>query len=147
MDDAALTALDRHAESILDAGVASALAVAVTDRERTLAVRSHGDAGDHTLFQIGSVGKSFTAILALQLAEQGWLDLHAPVTDVLPWFSVRTAHRPITLHDLLTHTAGLICGSEIATGSNFDVIELAATETAYAPGEHLWYSNVGYRVI
>jgi len=147
MDDAALAALDRYAQDVLETGTATALALAVTDYERTLAVRSFGDAGDSTLFQIGSVGKSFTAILVLQLAEQGRLDLHAPVTDVLPWFSVQTAHRPITLHDLLTHTAGLISGSEIATGSNFDVVELAGSETAYAPGEHLWYSNVAYRVI
>src|SRR4051812_41275537 len=123
MDDAALAALDRYAQDVLETGTATALALAVTDHERTLAVRRFGDAGNSTLFQIGSVGKSFTAILVLQLAEQGRLDLHAPVTDVLPWFSA--AHRPITLHDLLTHTAGLISGSEIATGSNFDVVELA----------------------
>jgi CubicO group peptidase (beta-lactamase class C family) len=36
------------------------------------------------MFQFGSIGKTFTAIVALQLAELGLLDLHAPVTDVLP---------------------------------------------------------------
>jgi CubicO group peptidase (beta-lactamase class C family) len=139
--------LDAFAETILSAGAAASMAVAVTDRDETLAVRAYGQASDRSLFQIGSIGKSFTAIVTLQLAEEGLLDLHAPVTDVLPWFSVGGGHGPITLHHLLTHTAGLIMGADVATGSNFDAVALAETETAYAPGEHFWYSNVGYRVI
>ena len=122
------------------------MAVAVTDGERTLASRTYG-VPDGAMFQFGSIGKSFTAIVALQLAERGLLDLHAPVTDVLPWFAVGGTTAPITLHHLLTHSSGLIQGAEIATGSNYDVVALADTEVGFAPGEHLWYSNVGYRVI
>jgi len=138
--------LDAYAETVLASGAASSMAVAVTDGERTLASRSYG-VPDGTMFQFGSIGKSFTAILALQLAERGLLDLHAPVADVLPWFTVGGTTAPITLHHLLTHSSGLIQGAEIATGSNYDVVALADTEVGFAPGEHLWYSNVGYRVI
>ena len=81
--------LDAFAETVLAQRPAVSLAVAVTDRDRTLAVRSYGPVDVTTMFQIGSIGKSFTAIVALQLVEEGLLDLHAPVTDVLPWFSVR----------------------------------------------------------
>jgi CubicO group peptidase (beta-lactamase class C family) len=139
--------LDEFAQTLLAQGAAASMAVAVTDRERTLAVRSYGPVDDSTMFQIGSIGKSFTAIVALQLVEEGRLDLRAPVTDVLPWFSVGGGRGPIRLHHLLTHSAGLIRGSEIATASNYDVVALAETETGFAPGEHHWYSNVGYRVI
>jgi len=139
--------LDSYAASVLAAGSAMSLAVAVTDRERTLTERVHGPVERSTMFQIGSIGKSFTAITALRLAEGGRVDLHAPVTDVLPWFEVGGQTAPITLHHLLTHTAGLICGAEVATASTYDVVELASTEAAYAPGEHHWYSNVGYRAI
>ena len=66
---------------------------------------------------------------------------------MLPWFAVRGITTPITLHHLLTHTSGLIQGAEVATGSNYDVVALADTEVGFAPGEHFWYSNVGYRVI
>ena len=138
--------LDAYAETVLATGAASSMAVAVTDGERTLASRSYG-VPDGTMFQFGSIGKSFTAIVALQLAERGLLDLHAPVTDVLPWFAVGGTTAPITLHHLLTHSSGLIQGAEIATGSNYDVVALADTEVGFAPGEHFWYSNVGYRVI
>jgi CubicO group peptidase (beta-lactamase class C family) len=138
--------LDAYAETVLATGAASAMAVAVTDRRRTLASRTYG-APAGTMFQFGSIGKSFTAIVALQLAEQGLLDLHAPVTEVLPWFAVGGTAAPITLHHLLTHSSGLIRGAEIATGSNFDVVALADTEVGFAPGEHFWYSNVGFRVV
>jgi CubicO group peptidase (beta-lactamase class C family) len=146
MSDALESGLDVFAESVLAGGGAASLAVAVTDRERTLAVRTHGVPGG-TMFQIGSIGKSFTAIVTLQLAAEGALDLHAPVTDVLPWFSVMGAEQPITLHHLLTHSAGLIRGSELATASNYDVVALADTSLGFQPGEHYWYSNVGYRAI
>jgi CubicO group peptidase (beta-lactamase class C family) len=139
--------LDEYARSVLCAGTARAAAAAVTDRAATLAAGAHGEAGDETMFAIGSIGKSFTAIVALQLAEQGLLDLHAPVTDVLPWFTVGGGGAAITTHHLLTHSAGLITGSDVATGSNYDAVALVGEETAYAPGEHFWYSNVGYRVI
>ena len=139
--------LDAMAAGVLGSGATPAVAVAVTDRERTVLARTYGVAGADALWQVGSIGKSFTAALTLEAVEQGLLDLHAPVTEYLPWFSVRSEYAPITLHHLLTHTAGLICGAEIATASNYDVVELASTEAGYAPGEHHWYSNVGYRAI
>ena len=61
--------LDAYAETVLATGAASSMAVAVTDGERTLASRSYG-APDGAMFQFGSIGKSFTAIVALQLAER-----------------------------------------------------------------------------
>jgi CubicO group peptidase (beta-lactamase class C family) len=142
-----VSGLDDFAGPLVERGVARAIAVAVTDEERTLALRTYGPVEDGTMFEIGSIGKSFTAIVALQLVEEGVLDLHAPVTDALPWFSVRGGRQAITLHHLLTHSSGLIRGSEVATASNYDVIALAETETGFDPGEHFWYSNVGYRVV
>jgi CubicO group peptidase (beta-lactamase class C family)/uncharacterized membrane protein len=57
-----------------------------------------------TLFRIGSVTKVFTGIAAIQLAEAGTLDLHRDVREYLP--DVRLRHGT-TVHQLLTHTAGL----------------------------------------
>ncbi len=138
--------LDAYAARVLAGGGAPALAMAVTDGRETIATSTYGAADPGCLWQIGSIGKSFTAVLVLQLVEAGKLDLHAPVTDYLPWFAVRGAHASITLHHLLSHSAGLIMGAEIATASEYDVIALAQTE-AGPPGEHFWYSNVGYRAV
>jgi CubicO group peptidase (beta-lactamase class C family) len=130
-------------------------AVAVTDRDRTLAVRTYGFAEiaarspvlPETLFEIGSIGKSFTAACLMQLAEEGRVDLRVPVTDYLPWFAVRSRFAPITLHHLLTHTAGIITGSDITSDSRFDVWALRESEAGAPPGERFQYSNVGYRVL
>ena len=84
MRDDLIRGLDAYAGALVDTGAAGAVAVAVTDRESTIALRTYGPVGDSTMFQVGSIGKSFTAIVTLQLVEEGLLDLHAPVTDVLP---------------------------------------------------------------
>ena len=61
-----------------------------------------------TLFQLGSVGKLFTVIAVLQQVEKGTLDLQKDVNDYLKEFMIDDNHvKPITLQNLLTHTAGL----------------------------------------
>jgi CubicO group peptidase (beta-lactamase class C family) len=97
---------------------------------------------EETLFEIGSIGKTYTALLATEL-----LDLQAPVTDYLPWFEVRSGYDAIRVEHLLTHTAGLIRGVEMTADSRFDVWALRDTEVGFAPGERFYYSNVGYRTL
>jgi CubicO group peptidase (beta-lactamase class C family) len=63
-----------------------------------------------TVFRIGSITKTFTAIAVLQLWEQGLVDLDAPANDYLRAYRLipaRAGHRPATVRQLLTHTAGL----------------------------------------
>ena len=63
---------------------------------------------EKTGFRIASVTKTFTATAALQLAEQGKLDLHQNIRTYLPDddFSF-LKFKPFTIHQLLTHTAGI----------------------------------------
>jgi CubicO group peptidase (beta-lactamase class C family) len=62
---------------------------------------------DETLFLPGSVGKLFTALAVMQLVEQGKLDLDRDVNDYLDDFQIPSTYpQPITVGDLLTHTAG-----------------------------------------
>ena len=63
---------------------------------------------DETVFRVGSVSKALTATAALQLVEGSKLDLHANVNRYLTNFKVRNPYRrPVTLAELLTHSAGL----------------------------------------
>ena len=63
---------------------------------------------------IGSISKSFAAIVVLQEVEAGRLDLHVSVNELLPWLELPEPFGPITLHHLLTHTSGLAAGTEDA---------------------------------
>jgi len=76
-----------------------------------------------TIFRVASMVKLITTVAALRLVEQGKLSLEAPVPDIDPVIAapqvldgfdvagkplLRPAKRPISLHDLLTHTAGFV---------------------------------------
>jgi D-alanyl-D-alanine carboxypeptidase len=66
-----------------------------------------------TKFRIASITKAFTAVLILQLYEQGRLDLHAVIKTYLPDYTGEGADR-VTVHNLLNHTSGI---------HNFDTIK------------------------
>jgi CubicO group peptidase (beta-lactamase class C family) len=83
----------------------------------------------------------------LQEVEAGRIELDAPVTRYLPWFEVRTSFPPITIHHLLSHTAGLIVGVDFTGDAASEVWSLRETETGFAPGERFLYSNVGYKTL
>lgn len=61
---------------------------------------------DKTLFFIGSDGKLFTWTAVMQLVGQGKLDLHADINQYLDFTIPAAFGEPITLHHLMTHTAG-----------------------------------------
>ncbi|HKW00117.1 MAG TPA: serine hydrolase domain-containing protein [Vicinamibacterales bacterium] len=131
------------------------LAVAVTDREKTLGVFTHGYADLKTqkpitadsLFEIGSISKSFTAIAMMQLADEGRFDPQAPIATYLPWFEIKSPFGPITGHHVLTHTAGLPNYRADLASMPFAVYSLRDFEPSYAPGAHFWYSNLGYQML
>jgi CubicO group peptidase (beta-lactamase class C family) len=65
---------------------------------------------EDTVFRIGSISKTFTAIAVMQLWEQGLVDLDAPASDYLRAYRLipaKAAFRPATLRHLLTHTSGI----------------------------------------
>ncbi|MFH6767207.1 serine hydrolase domain-containing protein [Gaetbulibacter aquiaggeris] len=61
-----------------------------------------------TQFQIGSVTKTFLSTVAMQLSEEGKLDLNARVVDILPWWRVADpdATSKARVVDLFHHRAG-----------------------------------------
>ena len=61
-----------------------------------------------TLFQIGSITKTYTAMAVMRLVERGTLSLDEPVRTYVPDFRVadEATSAQVTLRHLLTHTAG-----------------------------------------
>ena len=100
-----------------------------------------------TKFALASISKHFTAIAVLQLAERGQLRLTDRLGKFLPGFPNGDV---ITLHQLLTHTAGLALDFEelylnhtaVPKDSALDFIRRQPVQ--FAPGARVAYSNVGY---
>ena len=62
-----------------------------------------------TIYEIGSMTKTFTAILTAKLQEEGLLSLDDPITKYLPEFAGSDFDKnEITLYHLITHTSGLV---------------------------------------
>jgi len=61
-----------------------------------------------TVYEIGSMTKTFTAILTAQLQEEGLLSLQDPITKFLTEFEgTEFDEKNITLYHLITHTSGI----------------------------------------
>src|SRR6266511_2099147 len=143
--------VERHLPTIQAPGVA----IGLTSRDGPLGVVTVGHANLPTRepvqpehrFQIGSISKSFTAIAVLQEHEASRLDLHAPVTEYLPWFEVRSPSGPVTLHHLLTHTAGLPTGRDFTGEGLRELWALRESGVGFAPGTRFHYSNAGYKAL
>lgn len=105
-----------------------------------------------TLFQIGSISKTFTATLAMQLVDDGALDLDAPVRRYLPDF--RTADpltAALTVRQLLTHTSGIdgdFFPPADADGTSGDYVrQMRGLGQLHAPGAYMSYCNAGFVVL
>ncbi|HTX65092.1 MAG TPA: serine hydrolase domain-containing protein [Opitutaceae bacterium] len=111
------------------------------------------------LFWIASMTKPMTAVAVAMLADEGKLSFADPVAKYLPEYGdlwvldsqtperrvlVRPA-RPVTIHDLLTHTSGL--GEYVAYGPHWTLAEMVKSMTReplkFQPGTRWAYSTAG----
>ncbi len=156
------TTLDEFIESELPNSAAPGIAYAqVLDGEITAKGFGEKTKGSgegvtaDTLFPIGSVTKSFTALAVMQLVEAGRLGLDDPVSSHLPVFEGGPGST-VTLRQLLNHTSGYSTvqgnshhGSEDA--SMIGLIEyaeqLSSLEPVHAPGAVWEYSNANYQIL
>jgi CubicO group peptidase (beta-lactamase class C family) len=128
---------------------APGLTLALANRDGLIRVSTYGFADlkakarvvPETMFEIGSVSKSFVGLVLLQLRDEGKLDLNKPVVEYLPWLKINSKFEPLTTHHLLSHTAGLP-GAPLL----LDAL-LHELWTAYAPGKRFLYSNTGYNIL
>jgi CubicO group peptidase (beta-lactamase class C family) len=73
-------------------------------------IASNTSITEDTVFRIGSITKTMTAIAVMQLWEEGRIDLDAAANDYLRAFQLvpaKASLRPATVRHLLTHTAGI----------------------------------------
>jgi CubicO group peptidase (beta-lactamase class C family) len=133
-----------------------AVSVAIHRDDRPLWTLQVGDSGTgraldkHTLFRIGSITKTFTAVLVMQCRDEGLLDLDDPLSTHLDL----KAHGELTIARLLSHTAGL---QREPHGDVWDTLEvpdaqqlldeLDRVERVLPPGRRFHYSNLALALL
>ncbi|HKE68479.1 MAG TPA: serine hydrolase domain-containing protein [Nocardioidaceae bacterium] len=107
-----------------------------------------------TLFPVASVSKVYTATLAMQLVDDGLLDLDRPIRDVLPDFRVADdrASKDLTARHLLTHTSGLDGDKFDAFGRGDDALaryveDCASLGQVHDVGATFSYCNSGMLIM
>ena len=124
-----------------------------SDRERQI------PADVETIYRIGSISKSFTAVLMVHLAERGTLELDDPVEKYLPVIEHLSERpegtEPITLRQLASHTAGLIrepqlgraAAGPIEAWEDKIIASIPTTSFQDPPGVRYSYSNIGFGIL
>jgi CubicO group peptidase (beta-lactamase class C family) len=138
----------------------ASMSVAITRGSDTLVLRAWGladvaanrPATTASTYKIGSVSKQFTAVLLLEQVERGKLALTDSIGRYLTT-GLRPEWRPLTIEQLLNHTAGMPFdleregrpGDEVPADT---MIAWAARDTmVFAPGTRFAYSNPGYLLL
>ena len=148
--------LDTFVRKMMDAYDVPGVGLAVVEGGEIVYVRGYGvrdvttgaPVTPDTQFAIGSTTKSFTALGMMLLAQEGRVDLDAPVTAYLPEFKLADpeATRTVTVRHLLSHSTGLVRTDASTFDTSVtaaDIIEAAATTPLVGkPGEVFVYSNV-----
>ena len=110
-----------------------------------------------TLYRLGSISKSITAVAILQLYERGKLDLDAPVQKYCPAFPQKDS--PITSRQLLGHLSGIRHYNKDGKGdvpddsarhfaSMEESLQLFASDQLLSkPGAQFHYSTYGYTLL
>jgi CubicO group peptidase (beta-lactamase class C family) len=125
-------------------------AYGLADKSRNIPI------GIDTKFNLGSMNKMFTAVAIMQLVEQGRLSVDEKIIDVYPEYPNRSVAETVTIHQLLTHTAGM---GDCFSGEFFTMPREQLKDIdgylplfvdkplQFEPGSQYAYSNEGYIVL
>ncbi|HWI13044.1 MAG TPA: serine hydrolase domain-containing protein [Burkholderiales bacterium] len=136
------------------------LSIAIVDGQRVVWARGFGyadkeagiAAGADTIYEIGSISKTFAAMAVMRLVEQGRLDLDQPLSRYVAGFSINQRFAdsgPITLRSVLTHHTGIpgdVFNGAFTENAPIDfeswLLQYLKNEYTAAPvGQVLAYSN------
>ncbi|HEO0611822.1 TPA: beta-lactamase family protein, partial [Streptococcus agalactiae] len=107
---------------------------------------------ENTVFEWGSISKTFIWVGVMQLNEEGKIDLDADIRNYLPKGFLKNLHydTPITMRHLMNHTAGfeeqLINLRYFESDKEFTLAEVLSShqpEQVFSPGKVSAYSNWG----
>ncbi|MGC9324852.1 MAG: serine hydrolase domain-containing protein [Desulfomonilia bacterium] len=140
------------------------LSIALVDVQELLWARGFGyadkennvPATKNTVYRVGSISKLFTATAVMKLAQEGKVDIDAPLVTYVPEFSMRTRYpnsSAITPRHIMTHHSGLptdyLNGMFARSPERLEglVSRLHDEYTAFPPGYVFCYSNIAVSIL
>jgi CubicO group peptidase (beta-lactamase class C family) len=151
-------------EKEMDANEITGLSIALVDDQRVVWSSGFGYADEEkgvaataqTPYRMGSIAKVLTASAAMQLAEQGKIELDAPLAKALPGFSIKSRYPdsgPITPRNIMAHHSGLpsnyLYGMVSSKPKYFTTLvdDIRNEYVAYPPDTIFSYSNLAVTLL
>ncbi len=164
LPDSVTHKIDSIVNAIMKAKHIVGSSIAIVDHGKIVYAKGYGYADNHkkikatekTVFCIGSITKTFTAMAIMKLHEEGKIDLDKPASYYLPELKIRSIAESgdiLKIRNLLSHTSGLtdgfmnkdMCDKEQDMNSIIDDLN---QEVLVRKANWKWsYSNVGYDVL
>jgi len=136
----------------LSAAIATGGAIAYEKGYGKADLENDVPATPETVYRLASISKMLTAVAALQLAEEGSLDLDAPIQEYVPGFPEKQA--PLSCRHLLAHQGGIrhYKGNEVQSTKAYPTVRASFgvfqdDPLLFAPGEKFSYTTYGYNVL
>lgn len=138
------------------------LSVAVVQEGEPVLVKGYGlanlehsaPATEHTVYEIASVGKTFTATVTMMLVEEGVISLEEAIATYLDYLPL--AWQGVTIKHILSHQSGIPSYTDAPNYWELTRLDLSKSEILalvtdlplkFSPGEFSAYDNTGYYLL
>ncbi len=149
--------IDPQATQLMQQSKINGMAIAIIHRGKTefcnygyTSSNHQNKINEHSLFEIASISKTFTATLAGIAAAQGLFNLQEPISDYVNELKVNPLYHTVNSQELLAHVSGLAFTQEsnfkISTQTDF-VNTLVKVKAQYPPQTHYQYGQVGTSLV
>jgi CubicO group peptidase (beta-lactamase class C family) len=157
-EEGRLAEIPKRMEQLVKEGQISGAVTLVATKDKVVHLAAVGKADiaagramePDAIFRVASMTKPITATALMMLVEQGKLAVDDPVSKYIPAFAGQrlkdgTAARPVTIKDIVTHTAGLATSPGSGIGPNASLAQYADAigklPLEFAPGSKWQYSS------
>lgn len=154
--------IDDYIQEIMNKNQIPGLSVAVVREGEGVLVKGYGlanvehgvPASEKTVYEIASVGKTFTATATMMLVEAGVISLEDAIAQYLD--NIPVAWQQVTIKQILSHQSGLPNYTEVANYWEISRQDLSKSEILalvtdlplkFPPGEFSAYDNTGYYLL
>lgn len=154
--------IDDYIQSTMAREHIPGLSVAVVQEGEPILVKGYGlanvehsvPATESTVYEIASIGKTFTATVTMMLVEEGVISLKDLIVDYLE--NPPEAWRPVTLKHILSHQSGIPSYTDAKNYWDITRLDLSKAEILalvtelplkFQPGDYSAYDNTGYYLL